>query len=341
MKTLLKVSVALFCAFTLLICAFPITGSAMTIYSGDFGFEVDGYIGTASLVDYKGTNKHVTIPESFGNYPVVKISKSAFKNNTEVEEVEIGSNINKIENEAFSGCIALKTITIPKTVIEIGRGVFHGCTSLKSAVVNAPVSYLPDNSFGECPSLTDVYLSDSITEIGSSSFAKCTSLKDLSFLNKVDRIGESAFFGNGFNDIEIPSNIESLPYYAFAYSDTLNNVTIPATVTYIDTYAFSNSDNLVINCYTNSYAHSYAVENKIPYVLLDGPKTGDVNGDGVVDILDATEIQKYAAESTDFTPEQFELGDINKDGYCNVIDALLVQKSVIGAYEMPQNIIRY
>lgn len=262
MKTLLKVSVALFCAFTLLICAFPITGSAMTIYSGDFGFEVDGYIGTASLVDYKGTNKHVTIPESFGNYPVVKISKSAFINNTEVEEVEIGSNINKIENEAFSGCKALKSITIPKTVLELGRGVFRGCTSLKSAVVNAPVSYLPDNTFGECTNLTDIYLSDSITEIGDSSFAKCTSLEDLSFLNKVDRIGNSAFFGNEFIDIEIPSNIKTLSYYAFAYSSTINNVIIPESVEYIDTYAFSGSENLIINCYTNSYAHSYAVENK-------------------------------------------------------------------------------
>ena len=79
----------------------------------------------------------------------------------------------------------------------------------------------------------------------------------------------------------------------------------------------------------------------LDHIVLDGGKLGDVNGDGVVDILDATEIQKYAAESTDFTDEQFELGDINKDGYCDVIDALLVQKSVIGAYEIPPIVIRY
>ena len=132
-----------------------------------------------------------------------------------------------------------------------------------------------------------------------------------------------------------------MPEDSFAFSDTLTNVTIGKQVTEIHFYAFSDSNNIIINCFSGAYAHDFAVENKIPFILLDGDKTGDVNGDGVVDILDATEIQKYAAESTDFTPEQFELGDINKDGYCDVIDALLVQKSVIGAYEIPPIVIRY
>lgn len=57
---------------------------------------------------------------------------------------------------------------------------------------------------------------------------------------------------------------------------------------------------------------------------------GDVNGDGVVDILDATEIQKYAAEKVEFTDEQFQAGDVNKDGFVDVLDALLVQKYATG-----------
>ena len=41
----------------------------------------------------------------------------------------------------------------------------------------------------------------------------------------------------------------------------------------------------------------------------DGPKTGDANGDGMVDILDSTEIPEgMLPRCSKFTPEQFELG---------------------------------
>ena len=123
-------------------------------------------------------------------------------------------------------------------------------------------------------------------------------------------------------------------------SNVKTPIVLPNSVINLNERSFSGCSSVpYINIYANVV--QYAEENEIDHIILDGDKIGDVNGDGVVDILDATEIQKYAAESTDFTDEQFELGDINDDGYCDVIDALLVQKSVIGAYEMPQNIIRY
>ena len=146
---------------------------------------------------------------------------------------------------------------------------------------------------------------------------------------------------NSLFSVKIPDSVTLIEKYAFANCPSLTYMELSSNVRSIASSAFNNCPNLILGVYKDSYALQYAEENQIDHIILDGPKIGDVNGDGVVDILDATEIQKYAAESTEFTPEQFELGDINKDGYCDVIDALLVQKSVIGAYEMPQNIIRY
>ena len=51
---------------------------------------------------------------------------------------------------------------------------------------------------------------------------------------------------------------------------------------------------------------------------------GDVNGDGVVNVKDATAIQKYAAEMT--VELNLKLADYNKDGYVNVKDATDIQK---------------
>ena len=60
-----------------------------------------------------------------------------------------------------------------------------------------------------------------------------------------------------------------------------------------------------------------------------GYDLGDVNGDRVVDVLDAALIQKYAAEKAQLNEEQTKLGDFNGDGHCDVIDASAIQKSLV------------
>ena len=56
---------------------------------------------------------------------------------------------------------------------------------------------------------------------------------------------------------------------------------------------------------------------------------GDVNRDGVVDIIDATLVQKYSVDKATLDNEQKILGDVNGDGEVDIIDATLVQKFVV------------
>ena len=53
---------------------------------------------------------------------------------------------------------------------------------------------------------------------------------------------------------------------------------------------------------------------------------GDANGDGIVDILDATLIQKYAAEKVTLTDAQKDVADVNDDGVVDILDATDIQK---------------
>ncbi len=55
----------------------------------------------------------------------------------------------------------------------------------------------------------------------------------------------------------------------------------------------------------------------------------DVNGDGVLNIVDCTLIQKYAASLAELTDEQLKKADCNKDGSVNVIDATTLQKIIV------------
>ncbi len=55
---------------------------------------------------------------------------------------------------------------------------------------------------------------------------------------------------------------------------------------------------------------------------------GDVNGDGKVNIKDATQIQKYAAKLVKLTESELVRADVNADNKVNVKDATAIQKYV-------------
>jgi hypothetical protein len=79
---------------------------------------------------------------------------------------------------------------------------------------------------------------------------------------------------------------------------------------------------------------------EISFVMMDGPVKlvakykdlilGDVNDDGVVDVLDAAAIQKYAVGKSTMTPEQLYNADVNNDGNVDVLDAAEIQKYSVG-----------
>lgn len=64
--------------------------------------------------------------------------------------------------------------------------------------------------------------------------------------------------------------------------------------------------------------------NDTPYMI------GDVNLDGHVDVIDATEISKYIVSISTLSDVQRELADYNHDGEINVVDATEIQKLVVG-----------
>lgn len=53
---------------------------------------------------------------------------------------------------------------------------------------------------------------------------------------------------------------------------------------------------------------------------------GDVNNDGVINVADATLVQKHAADIIKFTDNQIKRADVNFDGSVNVHDSTLIRK---------------
>ena len=63
-----------------------------------------------------------------------------------------------------------------------------------------------------------------------------------------------------------------------------------------------------------------------PFVALKKYEIGDVNGDKNIDVLDAIEVQKFAAEKSELSIEQLYAADVNNDNNVDVLDAIDIQK---------------
>ena len=75
-----------------------------------------------------------------------------------------------------------------------------------------------------------------------------------------------------------------------------------------------------------------SVTESVSYIIGSVQEThelGDVNLDGVVDIKDATEIQKYGVEIVSLNELQLSLADFNKDGSVTVSDATEIQRFAV------------
>ena len=79
---------------------------------------------------------------------------------------------------------------------------------------------------------------------------------------------------------------------------------------------------------SNSY-YGFSIDS-IDYVAEPNALSlGDVNGDGEINILDATCIQKYIVQLEDFTDKQKEVADVNGDGTINIMDSTQIQKYIV------------
>lgn len=61
---------------------------------------------------------------------------------------------------------------------------------------------------------------------------------------------------------------------------------------------------------------------------------GDVNGNGIISIQDATMIQKFGVgiNTPEVGSDLFELADVNDDGRISILDVTCVQKYLVGGY---------
>ena len=146
--------------------------------------------------------------------------------------------------------------------------------------------------------------------------------------NGVTSIGFSVFYGcKGLTGVTIPDCVTRIGEEAFRNCTGLTEIVIPESVVFIQDNAFSGCNNVTIFGKNGSYAQTYADANQLNFkAIVPEFAVGDSNGDGKIDIKDATTIQKCIAKISALTPEQQKAADANGDGKVDINDATLIQK---------------
>lgn len=278
------------------------------------------------LVKYSGSSQNVSIPSN-----IRVISPYTFAYDSDIASVEIGSSVEEIGEGAFYMCRNLESVSIDGNVSVIGGYAFFDTPWLE----NDQREFMIEGRgiLIDCKSPSkDIVIPDEAVTIGTGAFYM-SDLQSVSFSKNTQVIGMRSFMGcQNLREVEIPDGVLLIDTQAFYNCTALEAAGIAQSVEIIKDEAFVNHNGkLVIFGVYGSAAEDYASENGIPFNKIGVPSgvIGDVDGDGIVTISDATGMQKYIAGIDDGSFNS-ALADINGDGSINISDVSEIQRIIAG-----------
>ncbi len=282
------------------------------------------------------------------------INDYAFKKNNEIKKVVIQSGITQIGKNVFDNCKNLIDIEISETVVAIGEGTFWGCSSLNNVELPKKLTKIEGYTFNGCSSLISVDIPKDVSSIGEFAFDGCSNLTNIEIPENVKNIGRNAFNGckslssvdlpKGIMEIKggtffncvnltivyLPEGVTTIGSYAFYNCTSLKSINLSEKVNSIGEYVFENCDKLTLYCIENSYVHSYARDNDIPYTFIEeGIETvkKESKNDIQVYVLESEELWTYIS-GANITVEHFGSATTDVNGYARIENTLTEQPLV-------------
>ena len=234
--------------------------------------------------------KNTVIPNS-----VTSIGDYAFSVCTGLTSVDIPNSVTSITDYAFSGCTGLTSVDIPNSVTSIGDYAFAGCTGLTSVIIpNSVISDFDNHGiawFYKCTGLTSVTIGSGITWMGIT-FLDCPNITRVTCLSPTPPYAQPFI-----------ANIDGERIRVYIFSEEIfDHASLYVSAESLDRYQ----------------QHPYW--NQFQNILPIGEEgtTGDLNGDGEVNIADVNAIINIILGGSDNSQGR---SDVNEDGEVNIADA--------------------
>ena len=188
--------------------------------------------GTLTIVEYKGSDLDVVVPQTIDGKAVTGIEKYAFYRKN-IKSVQLPDGLKKIGGCAFNYVTNLESVDIPDSVTTIGYNAFSGC-NLKKIVIPASVVNIGSSAF-----------SGIVTDDGEITAGPIGSGCDVEF-GWTEELPDYALYGLKITDVTLPDTIKSIGYYSLA-NNNFKSVTFPENIKSIGRYAFSGCANAFFN----------------------------------------------------------------------------------------------
>ena len=207
----------------------------------------------------------------------------------------IPNSVTSIGDYAFYGCTGLTSVDIPNSVTSIGDYAFAGCTGLTSVIIpNSVISDFDNHGiawFYQCTGLTSVTIGSGITWMGIT-FLDCPNITRVTCLSPTPPYAQPFI-----------ANIDGERIRVYIFSEEIfDHASLYVSAESLDRYQ----------------QHPYW--NQFQNILPIGEEgtTGDLNGDGEVNIADVNAIINIILGGSDNSQGR---SDVNEDGEVNIADA--------------------
>lgn len=144
--------------------------------SGNFYYYVDDDTNNATITQYLGNSKSLTIPSTIDGYKVTKVESLAkIENddeviNTTLETLNIGNNVQIIGSYSVTNFAKLKTVNIKSSVKVVENFAFDGCNALTKINIDNGLKVVYGDGFSNIKNLKSISLPNSVSRIGANAF---------------------------------------------------------------------------------------------------------------------------------------------------------------------------
>lgn len=144
--------------------------------SGNFYYYVDDDTNNATITQYLGNSKSLTIPSTIDGYKVTKVESLAkIENddeviNTTLETLNIGNNVQIIGSYGVTNFAKLKTVNIKSSVRVVENFAFDGCNAITKINIDNGLKVVYGDGFSNIKNLKSISLPNSVRRVGANAF---------------------------------------------------------------------------------------------------------------------------------------------------------------------------